>query len=89
MDILGAVGLEPKELFPPGDGTWKPDERGIVHQVKFNAMDALRCLGHEGGLLAIYASDMAEGRCLGPKERERLYTACARISNCLSYLENN
>jgi len=87
-DIMGAIGLEIAELFPE-DHEWKPDERGYVHQTKFTAMDALRALSYEGGVLAITAADMAEGKVLSEKERDRLGQSCARIAAALNYLESN
>ncbi len=89
MDILGAIGLEPGEMFPPGDGTWKPDETGHVRQVKFTAIDALRALLYEGGVVALAAADMAEGKVLSAKERERLGVSCGRIAAALEYLDDN
>jgi hypothetical protein len=89
MDVLGAIGLEPMELFPPGDGTWRPDETGRVAQSKFTAIDALRALGYVGGQLAIFAADMAEGKVLSSKERDQLGVACSRIAAALEYLGDN
>ncbi len=90
-DVCGAVGIELADLFPPSDkrewvGTEKPVRFGTV---KFGAIDALRCLSHEVGLMAIYAADMADGRVLGPEERDRLSLMCLRITTALDYIESN
>lgn len=88
FDICGAIGVEMKDLFPPShDTTWRSEEKRLVGAIRFTAMDALRCLSHEGAMLAIYAADMAEGRVLGPTERERLVVSCDRISTALGYIQ--
>ncbi len=89
MDIVGALGLDPSELFPPNDGSWQPDQKRHAGFAKFTAMDGLRCLSHEGGLISIMAADMAEGKVLSIKERERLEVACGRIAAALEYLDGN
>ena len=92
-DICGAVGIEVSELFPP-----KPDGHYVSqeHPVKFgsvgdrfSAIDALRALAGEGGVLCILACDMAEGKVLDPVERERLHTATIRILGAMEYLNAN
>jgi hypothetical protein len=88
-DIIGAVGVEWEELFPPNDGTWRSDEKRFSGGLPFTAMDALRCLSHEGGVVAICAADMAEGKVLSPAERDRLAVACDRIGTALGYIEAN
>lgn len=90
FDITGAVGVEVKELFPPShDHGWRSEEKRLVGAIRFTAMDALRGLSHEGAILAIMAADMAEGRVLTPKDRERLVTSCDRISTALGYIQSN
>ena len=90
FDICGAIGVEVKDLFPPSrDHGWRSEEKRLVGAIRFTAMDALRGLSHEGAILAIMAADMAEGRVLAPKDRERLAVACDRISTALGYIQAN
>lgn len=90
-DILGAVGLEITELFPPTDkrewvGTEKPLKFGAV---RFSAIDALRCLAGEGSILLLLACDMAEGKVLSPDDHDRLTTALGRLNAAMEYLGDN
>lgn len=88
FDICGAVGVEVSELFPPShDHTWRSEETRLVGAIRFTAMDALRCLSYEGGVLAITAADMAEGKVLSPSDRERLVVSCDRIATALGYIQ--
>lgn len=90
-DVCGAIGVEMVELFPPSDkrewvGQEKPVKFGAV---RFSAIDALRCLAGEGSVLTFLACDMAEGKVLSPDERERLFSAVARLTAALEYLGAN
>jgi hypothetical protein len=90
-DICGSLGVEVRDLFPPSEKReWsgeKPVKFGPVH--KFSAIDALRALAGEGGVLCLLACDMAEGKVLGPDEQERLHTATIRILGAMEYLNAN
>jgi len=87
-DIMGAMGLPISDLFPPSDGKWKPDEKPkFFGTAKFTAIDALRCLWGEGVVMALLASQMADGQVLDASERDRLATACGRVATAMEYLE--
>lgn len=91
-DIVGAIGVEMTELFPPSDKReWRGQEKPMLFGkgLKFSAIDALRCLAGEGSMLLLYACDMAEGRVLGPTENDRLATALGRIQTAMDYLGEN
>lgn len=90
-DILGAVGLEITELFPPTDKReWVAQEKSVKFGgIRFSAIDALRCLSGEGSVLLLLACDMAEGKVLKEAERDRLVTAVGRINSAIDYLGEN
>lgn len=90
-DICGAVGVELVDLFPPSDkrewvGQEKPMKFGAV---RFQAIDALRCLAGEGSVLLLLACDMAEGKVLSQDDQDRLVTACGRLNMAMEYLGDN
>lgn len=90
-DVAGAVGVEMHELFPPRRNEWQPGvEKPLKFGgVRFSAIDALRCLSGEGGILLLLACDLAEGKVLAPDEHERLLTAVGRINAAMEYLGDN
>jgi hypothetical protein len=72
--IVGAVGLEISDLFPPRFTTdYKPPERRPVH-----AEDALKALAHEATVLAIYASEWNWGTPPNTDGIERIQLAAER-----------
>lgn len=87
-DVCASVGIEIMELFPPTDKKEWQGERPIKFGggLRFNAMDALRCLSGEGSVILFLACDMAEGKVLGPEERDRVLVACSRLTAALNYL---
>jgi hypothetical protein len=89
-DICDAIGVEMKDLFPPKDNNWRPDEKPVKFSGgRFTAIDALRCLRDEGVIIGILASDMSEGKCLSDDEQSRLGQAVCRIATALDYLDAN
>lgn len=91
-DVLGAVGLEMQDLFPPKDpAQWERQQEKPVRigSMRFAAIDALRCLKGEGSVVLLLACDLAEGKVLSPSELDRLTTACARLEAALTYLGDN
>lgn len=91
-DVLGAVGLEMTDLFPPKDPAhWeRQQERPVkIGTLRFAAIDALRCLKGEGSVVLLFACDLAEGKVLAPAEVDRLTTSCARLEAALTYLGDN
>lgn len=75
-DVVAAVGLELADLFPerPSDHRRK----GVKPAVP--ARDVLRAIAHEVRVVALVAEDLANGKELSDENRERLWTAVARIS---------
>ena len=74
-DVVAAAGLEFRDLFP---------ERSTEHRLRpvraaLDARDALACLAVEGRIVAIAASDLAEGRSVTPQDADRIALAAGRI----------
>lgn len=78
VDILAAVGLELKDLFPEplADHRRKP-VRDRRHQ--HAASDALKLLAHESLVALVAADNLVNGVTLTDADRERLSEAVARI----------
>lgn len=77
-DIVNAVGLEPRDLFPAKAlpvGTHST--RG--HRKPFAASDVLAAVAHEAVLVAITARDIANGEVLDRSGIERLMLASGRL----------
>lgn len=77
-DIAGAVGLTMTDLFP----------RPLYHRAKplrmrIPAIDALRALSREAGVVAIAAADIADGKTLNAEDASRVAVAAGRIATAL------
>jgi hypothetical protein len=82
-NIVGAVGMDMTDLFPPNDKpTYNPQPR-----VKFFATDLLRVIGMETRIVAIAAYDMGKGKTLPKTDLARLQLACQRINSALEATE--
>lgn len=79
-DVLGALGLAMTDLFPERLGEL-PQRRG-----DFSAMDALRALCFEGSVVALVASDMAEGRAVSEIDAQRVRQSVGRIATALEFV---
>ena len=76
-DVLAAIGLTFKHLYPPHlQRNASPHDR-----THFNAMDILRCVGHEALVAAVAASNLRNGETLSEKDFERLLLAARRLRN--------
>ncbi|MGH8272803.1 MAG: DNA primase [Gammaproteobacteria bacterium] len=82
LDVLGAVGLELKDLYP--DSLPNPRrERYGPSRDRIHPADALRCVSHEATLVAIVASSLAEGRTVTAADADRVALAAGRIRGAL------
>lgn len=77
-DVVAALGLAMTDLFP----------EPLYHRAKplrerITAIDALRALSREAGVVAIAASDIADGRVLSPADASRVAQAVGRIATAL------
>lgn len=75
-DVLGAVGLELKDVMPENVGY----HRRKPERVKFNAFDVLKCIRVESRLVALAAFNLSHGMELSPEDRSRLLVASQRLN---------
>jgi hypothetical protein len=77
-DVMGAVGLELRDLFPE-----RPPEpnvrKGKFRRSPWVPRDAFAALAVEALYVAICAEDVAKGEHLKPMERDRLMVASRRF----------
>jgi hypothetical protein len=76
-DVVATVGLELRDLFPerPTEHRRKPSRAWL------DARDVLACIALECDVLAITASDLADGRTFDPTDAERIAQAASRVRN--------
>lgn len=79
--VLSALGLTFAELFPE-PLTREPQGLKPI-RAPFSAFEALQCLAHESAVVAICASDLAEGRALAAEDARRARLAAGRIAAVL------
>lgn len=82
--VLSAAGLTFNELFPEPltrEPTGMKPIRG-----PFSAFEALQCLSHESAVVAICASDLAEGKTLSDEDAKRTRVAAGRIASVLEVI---
>ena len=80
-EILGAVGLEMTDLFPPReDGKYFT----IGERRPFPAADILRAIAFESTLVLIAGADLLAGHPFTDTDRARLVLACSRIQAALT-----
>jgi len=77
-NIVGAVGMEMTDLFPPAEPTYKPQPK-----VKFFASDLLRVIALEAAIVQVAAFDMARGKTLPKPDLDRLQLAYERINTAM------
>ena len=77
--VLDATGLRFGDLFP------KPLTRESLPKIHapFSALEALQCLKAESAVVAIAASDLADGKALSTPDADRVATAAGRIATAL------
>lgn len=72
-EIVGAVGLELSDLFPPRDAYARPDRR------PWRAGDLIALAAHESLVVSVAASLVAQGKTLSDTDRSRLLQAASRL----------
>jgi hypothetical protein len=77
-EVIGALGLDISDLFPPNQHQGKPERR------PFPAMDTLRAIGFEALVVAAAGTTMLAGETFTTADRERLIQAVARIQSAVS-----
>jgi len=78
--IVGAVGMDMTDLFPPSE---KPDYTRPAPKVKFYATDLLRVIALEAAIVSVAAYDMSKGKTLPQHDLERLQVAYQRINTAM------
>jgi len=77
-DIVGAVGMDITELFPPSEPRYTPQPR-----VKFFATDMLKVLHLEATIVMVSALNITQGVILKPADIDRLKLAYQRIDTAM------
>jgi hypothetical protein len=77
-NIVGAIGMDLTDLFPPSEPKTPP-----APKVKFFATDLLRVIGMEAQIVRIAAYDLGKGKPINETDRARLLLACERIGSAL------
>ena len=80
-DIVGVVGMELSDLFPPSD---KIEYESKQKRQYFNAQTILICLRKESLLLSIAAQDILDGTVL-PEDAKRIEIARQKIAEAATY----
>ena len=85
-DVVGAVGMEMNDLFPPDDKKrdWNDTGKPKVKPA-FYASDLLRIASFECLVVMIAAYDMTKGKQLSNEDMERLKVAQQRIEEVVVY----
>jgi hypothetical protein len=73
--IVGALGMEMTDLFPPSEPKYPP-----APKVKFFASDLLKVIALEAAIVSVAAYDMAKGKVLPKADLDRLQLAYQRIN---------
>lgn len=79
-DVLGAIGMTLSDLMP---------DRAIDHRIKripFNARTVLEANAFSALIVAIAASDMAQGKTLTPEEKTTLWQISGELTEAVSYV---
>lgn len=77
-DVVGAVGLQLQDLFPPRESTGKP-----LRQT-FPAMSALRALTHDAATCLAASRTLQRGEALGHRDYQALAAAAGRFASALN-----
>lgn len=89
-NVLGAVGLDMTDLFPPDEKrkdypvTGKPSMKPA-----FYASDLMRIIAFEALVVQIVAYDMSQGKKISESDRERMKVAYERIEEAMRYANVN
>ena len=79
-DVVAAAGLELRDLFPerPAEHRRKPSRAWL------DARDVLQAVALEAEVLALAASDVADGRDIAPEDADRIAQAAGRVRRAWS-----
>ena len=85
QDIVGAVGMDLSDLFPPDEKRQFYDDPMKPIKPAFFATDLMRIIHFESTILQIAAFDFAEGKVLSEVDRQRVRVAHERITEAMRY----
>lgn len=85
QDVLGAVGMDISDLFPPDEKRQLYDDPMKPIKPAFFATDLMRIIHFESTILQIAAFDIAEGKALKEVDRQRVKVAHERITEAMRY----
>lgn len=80
-EVVGALGLEPSDLFPPRPADAADSGRPAPRP--FPAADILRAIAFEALVVGCAASAMLAGETFSQTDRDRLFLAVSRIQAAL------
>jgi hypothetical protein len=84
--ILGAVGMEISELFPPDEVIRNYDEQKPAIKPRLYATDLLRIIQFESLVVSVAAYDLSQGKRLSEQDRARLMQAHQRITEATEFI---
>lgn len=85
-DVLGAMGMDMTDLFPPDSKRREyPVEGKPSIKPAFFASDLLRIIHFEALVIQIVAFDLAKNKPINEETRERMLTAYQRIDEAVRY----
>ena len=82
-DVLGAIGMDMNDLFPPKEKSFDAARPAI--KPAFFASDLMRIIHLESLVVQIVAFDIAKGKPVNEETRERMLTAYERIDEAVRY----
>lgn len=83
-DVVAAVGLELRDLFPP-----RIDDRPPLRKhERWASVDVLRCLAHEAVIVLVAAEATGRGEALTDADRDRLAVAAGRLRAAVEEVAN-
>jgi hypothetical protein len=85
-EVLGAIGMDMSDLFPP-DENLKVKHSTPRVKPRFYATDLLRIIKFEATIVSIVAYDIAKGKSVSETDRERLALATSRIMEACEYAD--
>lgn len=80
-DIVSSVGMKVSDLMPE-----LLDIKTPVRRLPFNPRTALEAVSFNALIVAIAASDMAQGKTLTAEEKETLWKISGELSEAVSYV---
>ena len=85
-NVLGAIGMDMTDLFPPDNKRREyPVEGKKSLKPAFYASDLMRIISFEALVVAICAYDMSQGKKLSETDRERMKLSQQRIEEAMKY----